>query len=267
MTTTAEQHHKVAERRDRHLDGVRTLLAAIAVALLGLLAWNSWASTHAAQEATQETADLAAQVQAACGTGGAAAKQLETIGACRQAREAAAGEGSPTVTTQVATDDQVRVAVADYLSANPPRDGRTPTAAEVDAAVARFCETMGCRGDDGTNGTNGENGTDGTDGLDGADASDDQVATQVAAWCSENNGCLPTAEEIQAAVAAYCSAQPSPCVGPQGPEGQPGPVLPEYYTTRPNGLGTSTVTLHCVLRPDPPDAEAPPHYDCEEVPE
>lgn len=252
MTSTVQE----LKRRDNRLDRVRILLGLIAVTLLGMLVWSVFASHDDAEQARTETISLAQQVTAACSAGGAAERELESIGACEKAATAAMGapvaDQAPII--QVATDDQVRSAVADYLQAHPPRDGRTPTAAEVDAAVTRVCDEIGCRGADGTDGLNGQ------DGQDGADATDDQVAAQVDSYCGKNNGCLPTAAEIQAAVAAYCSAQPSPCVGPQGStgeRGEPGPILPEVRITD----ALTGTTKHCVLQP-PADAAEPPHYEC-----
>lgn len=233
-------------RRERQLNRMRTGAALIAVALLGLLVWNAWASQDSAEEAHAQTHGLATQVQAACAAGGAAERELDAIGACDDADQAARGvavaNSAPIV--EPATDGQVRAAVADYLTAHPPADGHTPTQAEVDAAVVRYCEANGCKGEDGKD---GKDGTSGADGANGADATDDQVAAQVA---------------------AYCAADPSPCVGtpgpagPSGPPGPPGPALDEYYVSRPGTLG-ATVTYHCVRR----GAEEPVRYDCEEVPE
>lgn len=268
MTTTPieQSRQRDSNQRERHLDHLRVVLGVIAVVLLGLLTWSVFSSKDVADQAVTQTQTLAQQVTAACRAGGAAERELESIGACDQAADAARGvadAGSPAPVVQVATDEQVRSAVARYLDDHPPADGRTPSQADVDAAVARYCQANACRGQDGTN---GQNGTDGTNGADGANVTDEQVATEVAAYCAANNDCRPTQEEILAAVQAYCSAQPSPCVGPQGAEGPPGPVLPEYYTTRPGPAGLGEVTYHCTLRP-PEDAAAPPHYDCEEVPE
>jgi hypothetical protein len=251
------------DRRERRLDRVRTGAAIIAVVLLAALVWYTWDSQDAAEEAVSTTQGLAQQVQAACRAGGAAERELDSIGACEDARQAVQGAAvaaQPAPVVEVATDNQVRAAVTDYLTRNPPADGRLPTQAEVDAAVSRYCAANACRGSDGTSGTNG---TDGADGADGADATDDQVAAEVRAYCAQHNGCLPTSDEIRAAVAAYCEDPTAPgrCVGPagaQGAEGPPGPVLPEYTIT--NELG---VTKRCVLDVEPPpDPEAPPHYIC-----
>jgi hypothetical protein len=239
------------------LDQARLLLGGLAVALLAVLVWSVFASQDDADRAEKETRTLAQQVTVACRGGGPAARELDSIGACQKAATAAAGvePAEPSPVYQVATDDQVRAAVSDYLRINPPADGRTPSTAEVEAAVTRVCQAIGCQGQPGVPGEPGE---PGSDGVDGQDASDEQVAAEVADFCASNNGCLPTAEEIQAAVTAYCGAVPSPCMGPagaQGEQGQPGPVLPEYYET------DTGITRHCVLQP-PVDAAEPPHYAC-----
>lgn len=240
------------DRRDGRLDRVRVLLGGIAVLLLGMLLWDSVASKDDAEQARTETLSLAQQVRAACDAGGAAERELDSIGACASAATAAIG--APAVeqpVIQVATDDQVRAQVTSYLRDNPPQDGRTPSTAEVDAAVSRVCDAIGCRGLDGD---------DGASGQDGANASDEQVAQQVATFCGENNGCLPTQDQINEAVRIYCSAQPSPCVGPQGAQGvqgEPGPVLPEYRVTD----ALTGTTKHCLLQPAG-DAAEPPRYEC-----
>lgn len=260
MTELSEQAgHRREDLRERQRDRLRLALGVVAVILLGILTWSVFSSRDVAQEAVSQTQNLAQQVTAACRGGGAGARELENIGACDSAQDAAEAvaevappsEQAPTV--EAATDDQVRSAVSDYLRVNPPADGRTPSTAEVEGAVTRVCQAIGCQGQPGVPGV------DGADGADGQDASDAQVAAEVSAWCAENNGCLPTAEEIQAAVAAYCGADPSPCLGPagaQGEQGPAGPVLPEYYETD-GGL-----TRHCVIQPQE-DAAAPPRYQCD----
>ena len=114
---------------------------------------------------------------------------------------------------------QLDAAVDRYLAANPPADGRPPTTEEIVSAVVAVCSATG-----------------GCNGRDGRDAP------------------APTAAQIQAAVAAYCSdgrcrgprgepgADGAPGVdgedgvdgvngqpgapGPVGPQGPPGPVVP-----------------------------------------
>jgi hypothetical protein len=253
------------DRRDRHLDRVNTAAGLVAVALLAALVWYAWESQDTAEEAVAVSQSLGQQVAVACAADGAAQAELDAIGACDRAEDAARGAASPAVpVVEVASAEQVRTAVADYLQRHPPQAGRAPSPDEVDAAVARYCGENMCRG---------EVGDGGPEGPEGRAATDDQVAAQVATYCDANNRCRPTTEEIGEAVQLYCSAQPSPCVGPSGEPGapgqpgqpgEPGPVLPEYYQTRPDTLGVGTVTFHCVLRTqgEPPEPVRPIHYDC-----
>jgi hypothetical protein len=88
----------------------------------------------------------------------------------------------PTTTVPLA---QIRAAVDRHLEANPPADGRPPTTEEIVSAVVAVCAATG-----------------GCNGRDGRDAP------------------APTAAQIQAAVAAYCSD--GRCAGPRGPAGQDG---------------------------------------------
>lgn len=249
MTTKATARPRDGER----LDQARLFIGVVAVGLLAVLVWAVFDSRDDVEREQAEKLSLAQQVTTACEAGGAAARELESIGACASAATAAVGapaDDQPPALA-VATDGQVRTAVTEYLRDNPPRDGRTPTAVEVDAAVTRVCGAVGCRGAVGPSGPGGS---------DGANASDDQVAAQVSDYCSRNDGCLPTPEQIAEAVRIYCSATPSPCVGPQGAQGErgePGPVLPEYRETD----ALTGTTRHCELQPAE-DAAEPPRYEC-----
>lgn len=239
-------------RRPDRVDHARLLVGLVAVVLLGLLLWSDYASRDQAEQAETEKVNLAQQVSSTCEGGGPAARELEAIGACDRATEAAAGGAAgETPPVGIATDGQVRTYVDEYLRDNPPRDGRAPTVAEVESAVTRVCQDIGCEGSAGPSGPPGEP---------GANATDEQVAAQVASWCAAHNDCVPTEEEISAAVAAYCGATPSPCAGPQGAQGEPGvqgppgPLLTVYYET------TGPVTRRCELQ-EPIQPEQP-HYVC-----
>lgn len=110
------------------------------------------------------------------------------------------------------TDTQVRAAVADYFAANPPQPGRTPTDVEVAAAVAAYCNARGgCRGPGGVPGAAGQDGQDG----------DTVVGPQGPAGAQ---GPGPTQEQVAAEVAAFCST--GACVGPTGPQGPAGQAAP-----------------------------------------
>lgn len=107
------------------------------------------------------------------------------------------------------TDAQVRMAVAGYLTANPPQPGRPPTDGEIAAAVAAYCSARGgCRGADGPAGqsTVGPQGPVGPRGEPGPGPSDEQVAVSVGAYCSTRAG----------------------CVGPPGPQGPAGPAMESF---------------------------------------
>jgi hypothetical protein len=107
---------------------------------------------------------------------------------------------------------EVQSAVAVYCQSGRC-DGNDPTTSQVAAVVAAYCDRRGeCRGPagapgqdgaDGRDGVDGEDGTDGTDGQDGADAPP------------------PTQAQVDAAVARYCDANGG-CRGPKGDRGQPG---------------------------------------------
>jgi hypothetical protein len=98
---------------------------------------------------------------------------------------------------------EVQSAVAVYCQSGRC-DGRDPTTSQVAAAVAAYCDSRGeCRGLAGGDGQNGADGRDGADGQDGADAPP------------------PTQAQVDAAVARYCDASGG-CRGPKGDRGEPG---------------------------------------------
>jgi hypothetical protein len=103
------------------------------------------------------------------------------------------------------TDAQVRLAVVDYLTRNPPTPGRAPTDIEIQAAVTAYCTARGgCIGPAGDDGRDGQPGVPGATGSTGPGPTDEQVAGDVAAYCDTHGG----------------------CVGPPGPAGAPGPAGP-----------------------------------------
>jgi hypothetical protein len=109
------------------------------------------------------------------------------------------------------TASEVAAAVRAYLEANPPAPGQAVTDAQVAIAVASYCATGACQGEDGTDGISGSDGASGAAGADGAPGAAGEA------------GRAPTPEEITAAVSAYCDAN-NGCVGPTGPPG-PGIIL------------------------------------------
>jgi len=114
------------------------------------------------------------------------------------------------------TAAQVEAAVAIYCAdqGKPCR----PTMAQVAQALADYCAQTDCVGDDGANGVDGQNGEPGRP---------------------------PTADEIFAALVAYCEIQPNgTCVGPAGKDGANGEnatleqirtVVDEMCSTMPGG--------------------------------
>lgn len=111
--------------------------------------------------------------------------------------------------------------------------GRPPTAAEIESAVTAYCNTHGdCAGPPGENTAVGPQqiasavqaycdsrgeckGADGTDGRDGADS---QVpGPQGPAGPAGQDAPPPSQEQVNAAVAAYCAANPSACQAPAAP--------------------------------------------------
>lgn len=241
---------RLVEREpDRHgrFRGRDVVLGAVSAALLGALVTQVYASQDDAQQERTEHYTLARQVDDTCRSGGAAARELEDIGACEQAADAAEDKAA-VITSAPPSDDQVRGAVAAYLDDHPPAAGRPPTDAEVDAAVQRVCAAIGCRGEDGRPGDAA------------APPSDDQVRSAVAAWCAVGDRCLVGQDAVQDAVQAYCETLPAgSCQGPQGEAGTPGPVLSVYYVVEPGPLGD--IIKRCVLQPAG-DAAEPPRYRC-----
>lgn len=95
--------------------------------------------------------------------------------------------------------------------------GRPPTGAEIAAGVSMYCsvriDCAGPAGQDGRPGTAGQDGTDGDDGAPGVAGAPGEPGAP---------GRAPTAEEIAAAVAAFCGTPSSPCAGPKGDPGAAG---------------------------------------------
>jgi hypothetical protein len=139
------------------------------------------------------------------------------------------------------TAAEVSAAVARYCAI----DGVCrPTAADVATAVARYCNNRGeCRG---PRGVKGDNGTDGTDGGPGEPGPTGPAGP---------TGPPPTDEQVADAVADYCALH----AGCQGPPGPAGTVNPGDYQC-PEGQfvagfavtadGTVTLTCKSAIPPD-----------------
>jgi hypothetical protein len=104
---------------------------------------------------------------------------------------------------------EIQSAVAVYCQSGRC-DGRDPTTGQVAAAVAAYCDRRGeCRGPRGAPGQDGQDGEDGAPGADGRDGADGADAPP------------PTQAQVDAAVARYCDANGG-CRGPKGDRGEPG---------------------------------------------
>ena len=115
----------------------------------------------------------------------------------------------PTSTVPAAT---IRAAVDRWLRDNPPADGRPPTTEEIVSAVVAVCTATG--------------GCNGRDGRDAPAPTAAQIQAAVAAYCSDGR-CRGSRGEPGAAgvdgVSPPCLATPEQCVGPAGPQGGVGP--------------------------------------------
>lgn len=149
---------------------------------------------QAAEQADKK--DLAAEVKEACDKGGEPAKRLGTL--CAKAKQiiqeptkvADPGLNEKQVRNIVQeeiarrnltlTPEQVSIIATVAAKKIPrPRDGKTPTNAQiqplVSAAVATFCANGACLG---------------KDGKDAPPVTADQLAATLAAYCEPRNGCI-----------------------------------------------------------------------------
>lgn len=144
----------------------------------------------------------------------------------------------PVTITTGPSDDQVVAAVAAWCSTHDcvPR----PTMTQVADALADYCAANRCRGADGEDST-----------VPGPGPTTEQIATGVAAYCADGacrgedgDDATPlTAEQIQAAITAYCDARDQ-CRGPGGEDGTDG-------TDGKDGRGI--VDVECRTAPDLPN--------------
>jgi hypothetical protein len=110
--------------------------SAVLTAMTIGFALRSQSQTTAAQTATSEKNqvaavkdDLAERAIALCSSGGPELEKLREVGLCQKAVEARR-EPTPAPSPEVSFS-VVKDAVVAYLAANPPKDGHTPTAAEL----------------------------------------------------------------------------------------------------------------------------------------
>lgn len=183
----------LAERTDGGRQGTTLVLVLLVVALLGWILWDRTRAEQEAELAADNAAAIAEQVRDACAREGPVALQLGDL--CRQAEQVAEEPAEPVAIPP--TDEQLRPIVerfvAEWLAANPPRDGRdgrTPTVAEISTLImAELAANPPPAGEDGRTPTAadirpivveevaafleanpppaGEDGEDGQDGEDG----------------------------------------------------------------------------------------------------
>lgn len=131
--------------------------------------------------------------------------------------------------------------------------GRPPTHLEVLAAVASYCDSRGnCRGQTGATGPSGPAGPQGGAGERGADGA--QGATGAAGSNGKDGapGRPPTAEEIAAAVSAYCAS--GACQGAKGDTGATGQTGPGPTDDQ----VAAAVMAYCQTTGCPPPNNPPP---------
>lgn len=197
---------------------VRVVWYVAALLLVGLVLWLAWMVAHtndrladaetkrvsleeAATRNAAAVSTLSAQVEA---LGGKPVVDVDDLPVGPQGETGEQGErgetGEPGPPPSAA---QIDAALARYC-AQGRCDGDAPTASQVSAAVTTYCDARGeCRGEAGRAGANGRPGANGRNGSDGKDAPP------------------PTREQIAAAVSAYCAAR-GECRGPAGTDGAPG---------------------------------------------
>lgn len=184
-------------------------LVALVLAAVTMLALQAGQVERERDEVGNAAVGQANSIEAVCAAGGEVARALREAGQCElagQVKEQVSEAGVPltiTVPVQAVVDpdelvnhvrDQVAVycasrndctppgsavlgvvvdVVADYLTANPPEPGRAPTEQEIRSAVGSVLTAA----PEVFRGPPGEN------------ATDDQVAAQVAAYCSARGDC------------------------------------------------------------------------------
>lgn len=129
--------------------------------------------------------------------------------------------------------EQVAAAVSAYCAGG--RCAAPPSGAQVSAAVVAYCSEGRCTGPAGAAGAAGGDGQDGTDGATGSSGPAGPTGPQGPA------GPAPTADQIRAAVDAYCTT--NGCTGPQGETGQTGRGIAALACASPPLTGTTAITV------------------------
>ena len=170
----------------------------VALALYGSGQETDKETAQAGQAAEQaDKKDLATQVAEACAAGGPVGQDLTKRGLCGKAKEIIQEPVKPVESIteqQVKSIVQAEVAKLDLkltpeeintvatVAANripKPKDGKTPTTAElqplVSTALATFCANDSCKGED---------------GEDAPPVTAEQLAATLAAYCEPRNDCM-----------------------------------------------------------------------------
>ena len=207
------------------LGAILVLLALIVLGLYG-------ADRNDKANASEETlGQLASQVQAKCVANPVEARKVfgDVCGKAKEIDERPAGQkgdpgakgdpgsaGSPGVPGVQGipgpppTAAQVAAAVSSYC-AGGRCSGKGPTASQVAIAVSAYCNSKGqCQGPAGSPGSVGSPGSEGSPGPQGIQG------------VQGEQGPGPTGAQVEAAVTAYCSQDPKPCIGPPGADGAAG---------------------------------------------
>lgn len=191
------------------------------------------------QQTDAQRRSLAAQILYECGTGDLRGR------ICDDALDARTPVPAPP--DRSVTLAELDAAVAEWLTAHPPVDGRPPTPAEVAAAVAAYLTA--------------------NPPEPGRPPTADEVAAAVAMWFAANPpeqgepGRPPTDEEIDAAVAEWFAEHPPP----------PAPACPDGFEPVETGEARGTDgtryarSITCVdpdsAMPPPPTTDPPPTSD------
>lgn len=207
--TENQQHAEAVIRAKARRDWFVIALVVVIVALLAYIVVSYYLAQRQAAEAVANAKTLAQQVAEACEED---AVVIDDQNICDRAAEVA---DTP----------------ADAGGLLSPGQAVTP----VPGPRGEPGETV--IGPRGPQGPIGETGPAGADGQDGASV----TGPRGPSGADGDPGRAPTAEEISAAVAAYCGQEPSPCVGPQGAAGPAGPAGPQG-TTGDQGLAGASVT-------------------------
>ncbi len=193
-------------------------------------------------------ADNARRLQSARADVGALAQQVERLGGnpvVTPGEVPVPVQGTPGLPGRAPTQAEIQQAVASYCQSTgactgPAGADASVSAAQVAAAVVAYCDPRGdCQG---PRGAAGEDSTvPGPAGAPGRDGADSTVpGPQGERGEIGPPGPPPSAEAVAQAVADFCARPGEPCRGPAGPAGErgavgpvgpPGPTCPDGFVT------------------------------------